>query len=204
MPPRLVVFDMDEVLVHFRPQLRLEYLSRLTGLPAQQIYEAIWNSDFETAAEAGAWPDPDDYLAEFNRRIGTRLSVAQWIEGRRLAMQLRPQMLALAQEVGRRVPIAMLTNNGSLLKRSLPQLVPEICEIFGERAHASFEFGARKPDPQVFGRIAAHYGVDTEAVWFIDDNADFVNGALACGMRGFVFRDVVSLRAGLEEILLAR
>ncbi|MBB6092850.1 putative hydrolase of the HAD superfamily [Povalibacter uvarum] len=198
---RLVVFDLDDVLVHFRPPRRLDYLHALTGLAREHLHESIWASDFEPAAEAGAWPDPDDYLDEFNKRIGYRVTVQQWIEARRAAMELRPEVLDVARSLRGRVELALLTNNGSLLKRSLPDLVPDVCEVFAPRVHASCDFNARKPDPIVFTRLLEHYGVSPEQALHIDDSLDYVNGAIAAGLKGVVFHDVHSLIEALGQLL---
>ena len=200
-PLRLVIFDLDDVLVHFRPPRRLDYLHAITGLPREHLHESIWASDFEPAAEAGAWPDPDDYLDEFNRRLGSRVTVQQWIEARRAAMELRPDVLEVARSLRGRVDLALLTNNGSLLKRSLPDLVPDVCEVFAPRVHASCDFNARKPDPVVFTRLVDRYGIAPVQALHIDDSVDYVNGARIAGLKGVVFHDVRSLIEALGQML---
>ena len=202
-PIRLVIFDLDEVLVHFRPQRRLDYLSGLTGIAPEILHRAIWGSPFEPDAEAGAYADPDEYLAEFNRRIGYRLSKQQWIMGRRVAMRLRPEVLEVARSLQGQVELALLTNNGSLLKESLPLLVPEICAVFGDRAHASYEFKARKPDVAVYRRLVARYGIPPEQALHIDDNPEFVNGAIAAGVQGIIFRTLPELVDTLSALGLS-
>ncbi|HKE92768.1 MAG TPA: HAD family phosphatase [Povalibacter sp.] len=202
-PIRFVIFDLDNVLVQFQPQRRLDYLASLTGLTPQHLHDAIWGSDFESAAEAGAYADPDAYLAEFNRRISLQISVEQWIAGRRAAMQLRPEVLGIARELQGRVGLAVLTNNGSLLKRSLPELVPEVCALFGTSAHASYEFNSRKPDVAVYQRLLQRYGVDPASAVHIDDDAEYVKGAIAAGLNAVTFHSARELRESLPGLGLA-
>jgi hypothetical protein len=85
-PLRLVAFDLDGVLCDFHPARRLAYLADLTGEEPGRIQAAIWDSEFERNAEAGAYPTGDAYLREFNRRLGFPLARAQWVESRQRAM----------------------------------------------------------------------------------------------------------------------
>ncbi|HEY0682675.1 MAG TPA: HAD family phosphatase [Steroidobacter sp.] len=198
---RLVVFDFDGVMIDFVPERRLQFLEQLTGKPAADIHAAIWGSDFEIGAEQGAYRTGDAYLAAFNERIGFQLSRAQWIAARRSAMQLRPDMVEYARSLSERVSLALLTNNGALLHEALPELVPEVCGVFIKNLHASYEFGARKPDTEVFTRLLEHCRVPAQQAVFIDDYYEFIQGAISAGMHGIHFQNLPQLRAALEPLL---
>jgi glucose-1-phosphatase len=198
-PIRLVIFDMDDVLAHLDRKIRLQYLADITRLDPGFLQSAIWDSDFERSAVRGAYPTGAEYLAEFSRRIGFDLARQDWVEARRRAMTLNRPALEIAARLKQTTPIAMLTNNGSLLKESLPELAPEICAVFGDRAHASFEFGARKPEAAVFERILASYSVSPPNALFIDDTAEFVAGARAVGLRPVHYTNIDALKEQLAS-----
>ena len=82
---------------------------------------------------------------------------------------------------------ATLTNNGSLLKEAIAEILPAAAEVFGASFHASYEFGARKPDPIVFERLAAHYRVATQRVLLIDDQPEYIAGAHSAGLNTILF-----------------
>ena len=193
----LVIFDLDDVLARLDRARRLRWLSGATGMPPEHFDATVWHSDFEPSAEAGAYPTGAEYLAEFNRRSGCRLTRAQWVEARRQAMTVIPGTLAIARELGRRTRLALLTNNGTLLKESLPDLVPEVWAVFGDACHASCEFQARKPEPRVYERLVARYGVEPSRALMIDDEPMNVRGALEAGLHALRFQGPVRLRAGL-------
>lgn len=199
-PFDLIIFDLDETLVDFEPARRLEYLANLTGLPCGHIHARVWGSDFEHAAEQGAYATGDAYLAEFNARLDSQLTREQWIAARGAAMCVRPKMLELVAELKPRFELALLTNNGSLLRESLPVLVPEICALIDRRLHASCDFGARKPDPAVFTRLVARYGVEPARALFIDDNAEFIAGAGRAGLVTMQFETPEQVRARLQSL----
>lgn len=201
---RLVVFDFDGVMIDFTPTLRLQFLERLTGQRGEDIHAAIWGSDFERGAESGAYRSGEAYLAAFNARLGYELSREQWVAARRSAMRLRPDMVEYARSLGERVALALLTNNGALLHEALPELVPEVCSVFTKNLHASYEFGARKPDALVFTRLLEHCRVPAHQAVFIDDDPQFIQGAISAGMHGIHFQDLPALRAALEPMLANR
>jgi glucose-1-phosphatase len=199
-PFDLIIFDLDETLVDFVPARRLDVLAALTALPREHIHAAIWGSDFERAAEQGAYATGDDYLAGFNQRIGFALTRDQWIAARAAAMRARPEMVALVAELKPHFELALLTNNGALLRESLPMLVPEICALIDRRLHASSDFGARKPDPEVFRRLVARYGVAPARALFIDDHDEFVEGARRAGLATVHFQSADRLRTSLQAL----
>ena len=193
----LVIFDLDDVLASLDRPRRLRWLSDLTGRPPEHFNATIWHSQFEPDAEAGAYPTGAEYLAEFNRRSGCSLTREQWVEARRQAMTLIPGTLAIARDLRRRVRIALLTNNGSLLRESLAELVPEVWALFGDACHASCEFQARKPDPEVYERIVARWGVAPERALMIDDEPRNVQGARDAGLQALRFQGPERLKADL-------
>jgi putative hydrolase of the HAD superfamily len=200
-PISLVVFDLDGVFYDFFPARRLAYLADLTGKDAALIRAAIWESDFESSAEAGAYPTGEAYLQEFNRRLGFTVTRAQWVEARRRAMTPRPAMLALLASLRPRIPLAVLTNNGSLLRETLPLLAPELHALLGDRVHVTADFGARKPDPLVFTRLAARYRHRPASILFVDDGFANVAGARAAGLQAALFESEQQIARLMEEIL---
>lgn len=201
MAVRLVISDLDGVLIDFHPARRLAYLESLTGLSGSTIHSSIWAGPFEPEAEAGAWPTGEAYLAEFNRRLGTAVTRADWVEARRRATAPRPDLVAYFASLAPRVRLAVLTNNGSLLRESLGELCPDVCAVFGDGIVASCELGARKPDPLVYRRLLARHGVEPADAVFIDDSAANVAGARAAGLPAIHFQSLGQLRQALTPLL---
>jgi HAD superfamily hydrolase (TIGR01509 family) len=199
----LVLFDLDGVLAELDRARRLAILAELTGKDPAFLHAAIWTSDFERSAEAGAYPTGAEYLAEFNRRAQAALGRESWIRARRESMKVRLDVLEIAGALSARCAIAMLTNNGALLLEALPEIAPEVHQLFGERAHASFEFRARKPEPEVFERLLDRYAVLPERTVFIDDDAEYVAGARRTGMHALRYTGPADLTRRLLALGLA-
>jgi FMN phosphatase YigB (HAD superfamily) len=187
MPPRLVIFDMDDVLCHYDLGRRLRALSQISGKTPRDIRAAIWDSGFEDDADSGGYPDADVYLAEFSYRIGHTITRQQWIAARRESMIASLDVLMLAESIGKAARIAIYTNNGPIVKNSLDVLFPEAAAIFKER-YCSYEFGTKKPDPQSFTKLLAKISVAPADTWFIDDKRSNVQGARLAGLKAHHFR----------------
>ncbi len=72
----LVLFDLDNVLYHYDRRRRVDYLSGLSGVPADAVYAAIWDSGLEFQGDSGAL-SPQDYLRAFGERIGYPVSLTE-------------------------------------------------------------------------------------------------------------------------------
>ncbi len=196
---RFVIFDMDQVLYDYDHQVRLRLLEELTGRPATEIDAAVWGGPHEAAAEAGSPDTAKGYLAQYARLLGYPIDFDTWADIRRQMMRARPLVLAHVRRLKEQTDLALLTNNGMMLKAALPVCAPEVIEIFGEKAHVSAEFKARKPDPVVYRRLCAKYGYGPEESAFVDDNAANVSGAEKAGLTGHVYTSDGALLAFLQR-----
>jgi putative hydrolase of the HAD superfamily len=192
MAPALVIFDMDDVLCHYDLGRRLRALSRLSGETPRDIRAAIWDSGFEGESDAGGYPDEEEYLSEFNRRLGHEITREQWIAARRDAMIPSGDVLSLAAKIGETARLALYTNNGPIVKNALPDLFPEAAAIFSER-YCSYEFGTKKPDPESFTRLLTKLGMPAGQAWFIDDKRSNVAGARLAGLASHHYRSFDAL-----------
>ncbi len=199
MPPRLVIFDMDDVLCHYDLGRRLRALSQISGKMPRDIRAAIWDSGFEDDADSGGYPDADVYLAEFSYRIGHTITRQQWIAARRESMIPSSDVLALAEAIGKISRLAIYTNNGPIVKASLDELFPEAAAIFRER-YCSYEFGTKKPDPESFTKLLRAIKIPPADTWFIDDKRSNVQGARLAGLKAHHFRSYDALAKEVKSM----
>jgi len=201
--PTTVVFDMDDVLCRYHFDKRLARLSEMTGVAVETINDVIWEQGFDEEADAGRYTAAEYHLL-FCERIGADLTIEQWLEARAISMEADREVLDMARRVKGNATLALLTNNGPLLKESIGSVFPEVAEIFGERAHFSYEFGTCKPDPRVFLRLTECLRVDPGESLFIDDTASYIEGAKTAGLLTHHFQSASRLRVVLEsyELLL--
>ncbi len=194
-----VIFDMDGVLSHLDRARRCEAFAAISGLTPAEVQERIWESGFDERADEGAFT-ADEYLEEFGRRLGGPISLDQWIVARRAGMTLDREVLPLVEVVSRRATVAMLTNNGPLLRAHLGRIAPEVSALFGERAFVSCQFGTGKDHPEVFGLVLSAIGGTPEGALFIDDSPSYVANARAAGLHGYDYEGIEGLRVELRRL----
>ncbi|MFH6781773.1 MULTISPECIES: HAD family hydrolase [Methylobacterium] len=192
----LVLFDLDNVLYDYNRRRRAERLSAITGIAADHISAAIWDSGLERLGDAGTLPR-DAYLQAFGDRIGFPVGLADWLDARRAAMSPNGPMLALVERLRASVGVAILTNNPELLTDHVDVLCPELRPLFGDRIYASASFRAAKPDVTCFQRCLAGLAVEPSAVLFVDDLPENVAGARAAGLHAHHFTSVEGVRREL-------
>jgi HAD superfamily hydrolase (TIGR01509 family) len=198
----LFIFDMDDVLYDYDYRERMAGLTELTGLSFEQLRERWWHDDGETRAEAGGF-DADGYLRAFNAALGVEVSEADWVRIRGGAMKPWADSIAAVERAAELGRVTLLTNNGPLSARHIATLAPELVPVFGEHLFTSSDYGARKPDAEVFQAVLDRYGVPASDAFFADDLETNVAGARSVGITAHRFTDAASLRAAIEEFAAA-
>lgn len=199
MAVRFVLFDMDDVLCAYRLDVRLARLAALTGLDAGDIHDAIWGSGFEAEADRGTH-DAASYLVGVAHRLGTPIAREDWLAARAASMTPFPDVLDLAARVRARAGIAVLSNNGFLLREAIDGIFPALAPLFGPAVYFSAELGSAKPDPAIYRAVLARHGVAPGEALFIDDLDENVEGARAAGLLGHRFTGAPALAAELARL----
>lgn len=202
VPVRLVIFDMDDVLLRYDVAARLSALSAMTGLPTDEIERRLWDSGIESASDRGDL-DPDAYIAATAQALGVPFSPADWLRTRGSAMTPDTAMTALVEGLRGRVRLALLTNNGIIMKQHFDVLVPHLRPLFGSAMHVAAEFNTTKPDPSIYTALADCHGVAPAEAVMIDDKKVNVEGARAAGLRAHWFRGREGLEIFLRDLPLA-
>jgi putative hydrolase of the HAD superfamily len=178
----LFIFDMDDVLFQYDWRTRMSGLTALTGKDMMALRTSWWHDEGEWAAEAGAYATADDYLGAFTAAVDTHITPEQWLDNRRSGMIVDRAALAAVARASELGEVTLLTNNNPMVAENLPQLAPELVPLFGDNLHASCEYGARKPDPEVFRRVLASFDTDASDAFFADDMAINVAAAASIGI----------------------
>lgn len=194
--PALVLFDLDGVLAHYEHAPRLRVLAERTGASEAAVAGALFESGLEREADLGRI-DTDGVLATLAERLGTTVTLEDCLAARAAAMQANGAVLGLAEAAGRHATLAILTNNGLMLRDHFETICPPLAPLFGGRVFCSAQFGLAKPEPEVFRRCLGLLGVDPGEALFFDDKPDNAKGARRAGLRAHTYRDEAGLRAHL-------
>jgi putative hydrolase of the HAD superfamily len=197
-PLRCLLFDLDGVLADYDRQARVEHLARSLGRSPQAVHAAIYESGIEDAGDAGRL-DAHAYLEALGNWLDCPVPAEAWVAARRVATRTRPDVQALAARLHGKVALGLLTNNGELMARHLPEIVPELFPLFAGRAYAAAQFGAAKPAASAYRGCLAALGAEPGATLFVDDSPANVQGALDAGLQAHHYTDLPGLLGRLAE-----
>ncbi len=195
----LYLFDFDKTLYGYDFHHRLPTLSRMTGVSQYDLASSWWNAGYEARAEAGEWPDADSYLEKFAEVTGARLTLRQWQDARLSAMTRFDGSIAALRRCSALGTVALFSNNPWIFAESLPRLAPEVHEILGGNVVLSCTLRARKPTPESYERVLAHFDADAANTFFADDNPLNIAGALTAGIIAHHFTTTELLDAAVDE-----
>lgn len=196
--PACVLFDLDETLVRYDHDVRVRTLAARVGVAPERIEAELFASGLEHEGDLGR-RDAQGQADELARRLGVAVSLTDCIAGRAASMTPDGEMVALAHEAARRAAVAILSNNGLLVRDHLPALCPALSPLFDGRVLCSAQFGVGKPDPAIFALACERLGLAPGAILFVDDKRANTDAAHAAGLRVHHYRDTAGLRAALVE-----
>jgi putative hydrolase of the HAD superfamily len=159
--------------------------------------ESLTVSGLERDSDLGRF-DAQGHARELSRRLGAPLSLDDCIAARAASMAPIGDCVAMAHVVARNAQVAILTNNGLMVRDHLHALCPALSPLFDGRVFCSAEFGVGKPDPAIFMRCAERLGLPPSAILFIDDKAANAEAARNVGMDALHFTGPGALRAALN------
>jgi putative hydrolase of the HAD superfamily len=203
---RAVVFDYGMVLTAPPDPAAHAAMERITGLSAEHLDRLYWadRHAFDLGALTGQafWQklvrdaglnlkqSAIDELVHWDVRMWMTENPAmlEW----QLVLKQQGLLTAIVSNMGDTVHLAMERDLGWLSRFDV--LV------------WSYQLHIAKPDPGIYRYVLNKLGTQPEETLFIDDRPDNIDAAIALGMKGVVFSDVVKLRAdliaqGLDETL---
>ncbi|MDH6180547.1 HAD superfamily hydrolase (TIGR01509 family) [Microbacteriaceae bacterium SG_E_30_P1] len=199
----LFIFDMDDVLYDYDWSVRMRALTDLTGHDLAELRRRWWHDDGEWAAEAGRFASPDDYLDAVRRALEFDIDEDEWVRIRGAAMTPFPESIDAVRRAAELGQVTLLTNNGPLISKHLRTVAPALTDVFGEHLFTSSDYGARKPEREVFERVLESYGVPASDAFFADDLAINIAGARSVGITSHLFTEPSGMRRAIEEFAAA-
>ena len=196
--PACVLFDLDHTLVHYDHAMRVRTLAERCGVEPERVLDALTLSGLERDSDLGLF-DAQGHARELSRRLGAALSLDDCIAARAASMAPIEDCVAMAHAVARNAQVAILTNNGLMVRDHLHTLCPALSPLFDGRVFCSAEFGIGKPDPAIFLRSAERLGLSPADILFIDDKAANAEAARAVGMDALHYGGPQALRISLRE-----
>ncbi len=188
MATKLLLLDLDDVLVDYSHERRCRTLAETAGVEPSLIHRAVFSSGLEKRCDKGEF-ELDEYMDRLRSEWGLDIPVDDFIAARRASTRIRPNMLGFCAALAEKVALGIFTNNGYWLQQHAERIVPELMPLFGTRFVSSGSLGLTKPDPDAFALCLQRLGFAAGSTLFVDDKAANVEGARQAGLDALVFED---------------
>lgn len=166
----------------------------------QGMVRNVFKQDPEALAELRMLETGEIEPAEFERRFGPRLGVAE-TDGliARMFAAVRPEervVGAVRAARGAGVRTGLISNSWGTSIYD-----PEALEGMFDTVVISGDVGLHKPQPEIYRLAAERLGVEPDECVFVDDLRENVRGAEEVGMTAVLHRDTEETVSRLEELL---
>lgn len=185
---RNIVFDMGQVMIRWNPEYYMDrgsFSEEDRALLRKEVFRSVeW-----VRLDRGSI-SPEEGHAAMCRRLPEHLHRAAWdycIDWYRWEIVPMPGMEDLVRELkGRGYGVYLLSNCSLPLRENLHRL--PAADAF-DGFFVSSEHVLLKPQHEIFEKFFDTFRLVPEECFFVDDAPANIEGALECGMEGFIFRD---------------
>ena len=196
---RNIVFDMGQVMIRWNPEYYLDQ-GQFPKEDREALLKEVFRSVQWVQLDRGSITLEEGH-AIMCSRLPKHLHSAAWeyaIDWYRWPMVPMPGMAELVRELkGKGYGIYLLSNCSTPLRQHVHR-IPGI-EVF-DGIFISSEHRLLKPQHEIFEKFFDTFSLKPEECFFVDDAVTNIEGALECGMEGFVFRgDAEELRSALKK-----
>lgn len=198
--PALLLFDLDDVLVHYDHGLRCAALARALGdrVPVAEIGRVLFGPDgLEFGCDRGEY-DLGGYLDRLRDGHGWSLDADAFVAAREAATRLNLAMLAMCLRLEPQARLAVFSNNGAWIAEHAARILSPLDRLFPGRIVCSGALGLSKPEPAAFLACLERLGASPGETLFVDDKAANAEGARAAGLDAVHFTGAPALQHALR------
>ncbi len=188
--PRLLLFDLGNVLVRFEPDLFPKVLG-MAPQAARTQYEGGMR-ELTNRYESGKCTT-DEYFSALQKFLQNRFD-QETIRHAFLSVLTDPTpgMEDLVREATARVPAAVVSNTN---EAHFSSVLPRVHALqYLPKRYLSYQVGVIKPSPEFYQRILRDESVQPGEMLFIDDVEANIVAAEKAGMVGYLFDGADRLR----------
>ncbi len=197
-----IVFDMGNVLVAYDGRKVCKHYIK-NKKDRKRVFTAIFQSPEWVYLDMGMIPEEqavDQMCARLPKRLheAARLCMRDW---HLYNMKPIKAMIPVIQDLKARGFKLYICSNASLrLPMCYQELLPEVDSFDGILFSA--EEKLLKPQKEIYERLFEKFNIKPEECYFIDDLQLNIDGAAACGMKGYCFadRNVEKLQKALDKL----
>jgi HAD superfamily hydrolase (TIGR01509 family) len=182
--PSAVVFDLGKVLLDFDFGIAAAKIAGRSRLTAPQVLQTLNQSPLLHRLESGQMTD-EEFAVEVCSTCAFSGTLDEFYDAfADIFTEIRPMTALNGALRANRVPTCIFSNTNGLAIGHIRQRFP----FFAQFDHyiLSYEQGVMKPDAAIYAAVERALGLGGEAIVYLDDRAENVEGGLARGWRALL------------------
>jgi len=194
--PRLLLFDLGNVLVRFEP----DRFSRSLGLNVQSAQNHYGKGvrEITNLYESGRY-STDEYFLSLRSFLKERFDIPELKKAfLSVLTDPIPGMEDLVRRATGRLSSALVSNTNEFHFTTILPRVPALKYL--PKRYLSYEIGAIKPSPEFYECIKRKEDIEADEMLFIDDVEENIVAAEHAGMVGYLFDGMERFGCHLKEI----
>ncbi|MEM3859026.1 MAG: HAD family phosphatase [Candidatus Micrarchaeaceae archaeon] len=196
--PSNIIFDVGGVIIKYdNSDYYSNYLAKKTGLDAKEIRRRIESRLLPLFAVAQI------SKAEFYKGVAKAVGISEkgvkWTDYYAKHAKINEQTINTIKRLKHKYTIAYFSNVDTAMYARMREKLNPYAALFDFK-FASCELRAAKPDAAAFRTVLKKMGARASDTLFIDDCAEYVQGARTIGMNAILFKDNNSLSKELERM----
>ena len=182
--PSVVVFDLGKVLLDFDYGIAAAKLARRGQLTAPQVLQTLSQSPLLHRFETGL-TTKEQFAVEVCAACGFSGTVDEFYDAfADIFTEIRPMTALHGALRAKRIPTCIFSNTNGVAIGHIRQRFP----FFAHFDHyiLSYEQGVMKPDAAIYAAVERALGLTGEAIVYLDDRGENVEGGLVRGWRALL------------------
>jgi glucose-1-phosphatase len=199
MHPKFIYFDLGNTLVFFDHWIACRQMAQVAGLPAEEVWQAVFAGDLEHRYESGQVDDRGFYEA-FCGAIGRRPDYDRLLLAGSDIFWLNHSLLPVVAQINSAgYPLGILSNTSPAHWAWVTDGRYAIVNQAFDVAALSYQIGSSKPEPKIYAAAAELAGVAPRDILFIDDVPENVAGARQAGFDAIAYTTTAALVEELNQ-----
>src|SRR3990172_3084897 len=197
---RLIISDFGGVICTFDYRIFCQRLAGRTGRTTDQVFAAAFGDRLQREFETGRLSGPAYHRAVMDR-LGADVPYEEFFPMYGDIFTEIPATCDLLRRLHARYLLYLLSDTNEIHFGYVRETVG-ILRVFRE-CIVSYQVGAMKPDPRIYGEALRRSGLPATACVFVDDRPANVEGAVRVGMHALLFQSAEQCAAELTRLGVA-
>jgi FMN phosphatase YigB (HAD superfamily) len=200
-----IIFDLGGVIINLNIQLTIREFNKISAIPFDQVYTQARQTELFNLFDKGQISEYD-FFSELRKQIGYEGAEADLLSAwNAMLLDIPEKRLDLLVTMKQKYDTFLLSNTCEphirVFERDLYlRHGVKNFEDYFDRVYYSCRMGMRKPDQEIFERVLEENGLKPEQTVFIDDSAQHVKGAGACGINAYLLAPGMEVGVLLKEL----